>query len=299
MKRAKHKKIAIEDRIFYSIINVIMLLVLVAVIVPLLYVISSSISEPREVLQGQVFLLPKGFSLEGYKAVFEDSRIMTGYANTIFYTVAGTALSVFLSICCAYPLSRKDLAGGNILMFVLTFTMLFSGGIVPTYILVRDLHLIDTRLAIILPGAISAYNIIIARTFFMTSIPKELLEAAQIDGCGNLRFIWSIVMPLSKSIIAVLALYYGIANWNNWFSAYLYLSNANKYPLQLVLKEILFGSSTSMSASSSNSGAIGLDALSESIKYACIMISCLPVWIMYPFVQKHFVKGVMIGSIKG
>ena len=299
MKIGKHKKLAAEDRIFYSIINIIMFGVLAAVIIPLLYVISSSISEPGKVLQGQVFLFPKGFSLAGYKAVFEDSRIMSGYANTIFYTAAATSLSVFLSICCAYPLSRKDLAGGGILMFILTFTMLFSGGIIPTYILIRDLHLIDTRLSIILPCAVSAYNVIIARTFFMTSIPKELLEAAQIDGCGNIKFIWSVVLPLSKSIIAVLALYYGIANWNNWFSAYLYLSNTRKYPLQLVLKEILFGNSTSMSASSSGSGAIGLDALSESIKYACIMISCLPVWLVYPLVQKHFVKGVMIGSIKG
>ena len=296
----KYKSLCTEDKIFYAVINFIMLLVLAAVLIPIIQLISASISDPKAVLQGQVVVVPKGFSLAGYKAVFANNRIMTGYANTIFYTATGTFLSVVVSIMLAYPLSRPDLVGGKWIMLLVTFTMLFSGGIIPTYILMRDLHLINTRWAMILPGCIVAYNVIIARTFFVNSIPNELLEAAKIDGCGNLRFIWSIVLPLSKAIITVLALYYGVGIWNNWFSGYLYLSDVSKYPLQLVLKEILFGNSSSMSSAAGGaSSEAGLDALSESIKYACIMVSCLPIWILYPFVQKFFEKGVMIGSLKG
>ena len=298
---AEYRKLCVSDKIFYGVVDIIMLIMLVAVLIPLLYVISSSISQPSEVLRGKVLILPKGLSLDGYKAVFKDSRIITGYLNTILYTGSITLFAVIVNIMFAYPLSRPDLVGGKFFMMLITFSMLFSGGIVPTYILMKDLHLIDTRWSIILPSLISAYNLIIARTFFQTSVPKELLEAAQLDGCNNLRFIWSIVLPLSKAIIAVLALYYGVAAWNNWFSAYIYLGDINKYPLQLVLKEILFGNSTSSAAATGSVGGDSseLDALSESIKYACIMISCLPVWCLFPFVQKYFVQGVMIGSVKG
>lgn len=295
---SKFRKLSVSDKVFYIIVDFVMLIALLLVVIPLLNVLSSSISEPKAVLQGKITVFPRGLSFEGYKAVFADGKIMIGYLNSIFYTVVGTCLSVAVAIMFAYPLSRKDLKGRNYFMAFLTFTMLFSGGIIPSFLLVRSLHMVNTRWAVILPGLISAYNIIIARTFFMTSIPDELLEAAQIDGCGNMRFIWSVVLPLSKSIIAVLALFYGVAIWNNWFSAYIYLHDVNKYPLQLVLKEILFGNSTSMSAASGG-GDSNLDALSESIKYACIMISCIPAWIIYPFVQKYFVKGMMIGSLKG
>ncbi len=295
---SNYRKLSAGDKLFYNVINVFMVVFLLLILIPLMNVISNSISEPKAVLQGKVFLFPEGFSLTGYKAVLQDNRIITGFINSIFYTAVITVLSVAVTIMCAYPLSRKDLVGGKPLMFVVTFTMLFSGGIIPTYILIRDLHLIDTRWAIILPSLLAGYNVIIARTFFMTTIPDALLEAAQIDGCGNLRFLWSIVLPLSKSIIAILALYYGVAAWNNWFSAYLYLGDVKKYPLQLVLKEILFGNSSNVGASAGASSS-ELDAVSESVKYACIMISCIPVWCMFPFVQKHFVTGVMIGSIKG
>ncbi len=298
MITSERKKLSKSDKVFYGIIDIIMFVSLVLILVPLLNVISSSISEPSEVLRGKVFILPEGFSLDGYKAVFKDSRILSGYANTIIYTGAITILAVIVNIMLAYPLSRQDLVGVKFFTFLLTFTMLFSGGIIPSYILMRDLHLIDTRWSIILPSIIGAYNVIIAKTFFQSTIPKELLEAAQIDGCNNIKFIWSVVLPLSKAIIAVLALYYGVAAWNSWFNAYLYLGDIQKYPLQLVLKEILFGNSTSAAAQSGGGGG-ELDALSESIKYACIMVSCIPVWCIFPFVQKHFVKGVMIGSIKG
>lgn len=290
-------RLSTSDKIFYAIVDISALIILIAVLIPLCNLISVSISEPTEVLKGKVFMLPKGFSLAGYNAILRNSNILTGYANTIFYTGTITVLAVIVNIMFAYPLSREDFVGKRIFMFLLTFTMLFSGGIVPTYILIKDLHMIDSRWAIILPSLLSAYNVIIARTFFQTTIPKELLEAAQIDGSGNIRFIVSIVLPLSKSIIAVLALYYGVAAWNSWFPAYLYLGDSSKYPLQLVLKEILFGNTTSVAAS--GGGESQLDALSESIKYAGIMVASLPVWMVFPFVQKYFVKGVMIGSIKG
>ncbi len=296
---SKYKNLSFEDKLFYGVVDFIMLFVLLLVLIPIIQLVSASISEPKAVLQGQVMLIPKGFSLEGYKAVFQDGKVMTGYANSIAYTVVGTFLSIVVTIMLAYPLSRPDLVGGGFFMAMVTFTMLFAGGIIPTYILIRDIHLINSRWALLLPGMLNAYNVIIARTFFANSIPKELLEAARIDGIGNIGFIRRIVIPLSKSIIVVLALYYGVAIWNNWFSAYIYLSDVKKYPLQLILKEILFGNSTNMSASSGSSGDVGLDALSESIKYACIMLSCVPLWLAYPFLQKFFEKGVMIGSLKG
>ena len=296
-----YKRSTTSDKIFYTVVNIIMLFALLTVIIPIMNVISNSISEPNAVLQGKVFLLPEGFSLDGYKAVFEDNRIITGYTNTIFYTAVYTFLGVFVTILCAYPLSRPDLKGRNVLMFMVTFTMLFSGGIIPNYLLVRDLELIDSRWAIILPGLINAYNIIVARTFFQTSIPAELLEAAKVDGCGNSRFVVSIVLPLSKAIIAVLALYFAVAQWNAWFNAYLYLSNPVKYPLQLVLKEILFANSMAASGEIMVGGeeAEKMNALSEVLKYSAIMVSCIPIWCAYPFVQKYFMKGVMIGAIKG
>ena len=204
---------------FFAVIDVIMLVFLALVILLLMNIVSASISVPSNVLQGKVFLLPEGISFESYKAVFNDSRILTGYANSIFYTVVGTAMSVAVSVLAAYPLSRKDLYGRNVLMFLFTFTMLFSGGVIPSYLLVKDLHLIDKRMSVILPWLINAYNIIVARTFFQSTIPDELLEAAKLDGCGNIRFLVSIVLPVSKAILAVLALYFGVAAWNAWFGA--------------------------------------------------------------------------------
>ena len=276
-----------------------MLISILLIILPILNVVSSSISDPMSVLRGEVFLLPKGFSLEGYQLVFKDSRIMSGFANTIFCTFVTTVLAVAITVLAAYPLSRKDLVGRNIFMFLFTLTMLFSGGIIPLYHLIRSLHLIDSRLSVILPVLINAYNIIVARSFFFQStIPDELLEAAKIDGCGNTRFLISIVLPVSKAILAVLALYFGVAMWNSWFSAYLYLNSTSKFPLQLVLKEILLANSMDTGAMSTEGGA-KIDAFSEVLKYAVILVSCMPAWPVYPFAQKYFIKGVMIGSIKG
>lgn len=296
------RRSSLSDKIFYTIVDILMLAALMMVVIPIMNVISNSISEPSAVLQGKVSIFPKGMSFDGYKAVFADNKIISGYANTILYTVSSTVLGVIVTVLCAYPLSRKDLKGRNTIMFLVTFTMLFSGGIIPNYLLIRSLNLINSRLSLILPGLINAYNIIIARTFFQSSIPDSLLEAAEIDGCGNMRFFCTIVLPLSKAILAVLALYFAVANWNAWFNAYIYLSEPKKYPLQLVLKEILLANSMAAGGDTVG-GADGdkakMDALSEVIKYASIMVSCLPIWCAYPFVQKYFVKGVMIGSIKG
>lgn len=292
-------KVSPSERIFYIIVDIIMFIALMCVVIPILNVISSSLSDPSAVVQGKVFILPKGFNLGAYKLAFKDARIMTGYANTIYYTFMATFLGVLITVCAAYPLSRKDLVGRNVIMFLFTLTMLFSGGIIPTYLLIRDLHLINNRWAIILPVLVNAYNIIIARTFFQSSIPDELLEAAKIDGCGNTRFVVSIVLPLSKAILAVLALYFAVAMWNSWFSAYIYMNDTDKFPLQLVLKEILLANSADKGQMLSVAGGNKVDAMSEVLKYAVILISCVPAWIVYPFVQKYFVKGVMIGSLKG
>ncbi len=299
--RKKQINISTGDRIFYLFVDVVMFLILLMVILPMLNVISSSISDPDAVMQGKIFLFPNGFSLAGYKAVLKDERIFSGYMNALFYTCVTAFFGVITTVMCAYPLSRKDLVGRNKFMGLFTFAMLFSGGLIPSYLLIRDLGLIDKRLSLILPGLVNVYNMIITRTFFQTTIPDDLLDAAKIDGCGNTSFVVKIVMPLSKSILAVIALYYVVENWNSWFKAYLYLNDKTKFPLQLVIREILFANSTSMAdgASTASNEGVKMDALSEVMKYSSIMVSCIPLWCVYPFVQKYFVKGVMIGSIKG
>ncbi len=300
-RKNKIRMTSASDRIFFTAVDIIMFIMLMLVVLPMMNVISSSISEPSAVLQGKVFILPVGLDFSGYKAVFKDARILSGYMNTILYTSTASVLGLAVTVLAAYPLSRKDLVGRNGIMMMFTFTMLFSGGIIPTYLLIKDLGLINNRLALIIPGLVNAYNIIITRTFFQSSIPDELLEAARIDGCGNSRFLVQMVLPLSKSILAVIVLYCIVGNWNAWFSAYLYLNEPKKYPLQLVIKEILLANSNSMAgeAAGQSSEGVKMDALSEVIKYASIMVSCIPIWCIYPFVQKYFVKGVMIGSIKG
>ncbi|MBE7038450.1 MAG: carbohydrate ABC transporter permease [Ruminococcaceae bacterium] len=290
-------KLSSGDRIFYIGVDVMMIIIGLLVAVPILHIISASISQPSAVTQGKVFLLPQGFSLEGYKAVFRDDNILSGYGNTILYTVLGTVINVCLTIAAAYPLSRKDMPGRNWIMFLFTFSMMFSGGLIPTYLLVRDLKMINTIWALLLPYAINTYNMIVARTFFASTIPKELLEATRIDGGDDFTFFFKVVVPLSKSIIAVLSLYYAVAAWNSYFSAFLYLNDQKKFPLQLVLRDILIGNT--MSSEMAESASVVQNDLSGILKYASIICASLPVWIIYPIVQKHFVKGVMIGSIKG
>ena len=246
-----------------------------------------------------VILLPKNIDFVGYRRILQDNRIMNGYVNSILYTVASTVIGTITTILAGYSFSRTDLVGRKALMMVYVFTMYFSGGLIPTYLVVKDVGLLGSPWAVILMGAISVYNIIIARSFFSSSIPVDLYEAAQLDGCSNGRFFISIVVPLSKSIIAVIALYYAVAQWNGYFNALIYLSKQNQYPLQMVLREILL-SSQSVQADVTDVDAIQeMQRIAATIKYGVIVVASLPMLILYPFIQKYFVKGVMIGSVKG
>lgn len=248
-------------------------------------------------MSGSVWLWPVDINIEGYKAVFSNESIWNGYLNTIIYTGLGTAINIILTLMLAYPLSRKDFIGGKLIMMLVTFTMIFNGGIIPTYLVVKNLGMINTVWAMVIPTGLTAYNTIITRTFLRQNIPDELFEAAKIDGCTNIRFITSIVLPLSKSIIAVIGLFYAVMHWNSYFKALIYLRDEMKYPLQLVLRQILIQNQTNemMDVASQSKGEY-LEAL---LKYGVIVVSIVPMLIVYPFVQKYFVKGVMVGSLKG
>lgn len=297
------------DKIFYTINATILTILLIVVVLPIIYLFANSLSASDAVAAGRVTLWPQirtdsgayqvGVSLDGFKAVLTDSSILRGYWNTIVYTVVGTFINMALTMLAAYPLSRSDMAGRNKIMMLFAFTMIFSGGMIPNYILMQQLNIINTRFAMWLPGAISVYNLVIMRTFFQNTIPKELLEAAQIDGCNDFRFFFQMALPLSKAVLAVITLYYAVAHWNAYFNAFLYISNKDLYPLQIVLKDILI--SNTISPEMLEGAAIGTYDVNlvHVIKYASIIVACLPIWIIYPFVQKYFVQGVMIGSIKG
>ena len=286
------------DRV-YDVVNYIFLGILLFVsIYPMIIVLSSSFSDPNAVMAGKVWLYPIGFTLEGYEAVIKYPLILSGYLNTIFYTGAGTLVNVLLTVLAAYPLSRKDFKPRRPVMLLFTFTMFFSGGMVPSYILVSRLNLLNTRWALILPTAMSVYNMILMRTYFQNTIQPELLEVAQLDGCTDIGFVRRVVLPLSKPILAVIAMYYAIAHWNAYFNAFMYLSTPDKYPLQLVLRSILIQNQVDMSMVSAQE-MLDRENLKNLLKYSLIVVSSVPVLLLYPQVQKHFVKGVMIGSIKG
>jgi multiple sugar transport system permease protein/putative aldouronate transport system permease protein len=297
---AKQKiKLSKDDRIFYVIVDIFVILILIVLLWPLIFIVSSSFSSKEAVTAGRVFLWPVDLSLEGYQAIFKTGEVLIGYRNTILYTFFGTILNVFLTMIAAYPLSRKDLPYRKGLLFVFTFTMIFSGGMVPTYILVSKLGLLNTPLAMIFPGALSVYNMVIARSFIENSIPNEVLEAAFIDGCDDFRYFRTILLPLSGSVIAVITLYYAVAHWNSYFNAFLYITDSKLYPLQLVLRNILLANQVDTAMVTDFDTMTSKQGLSDLMKYSLIVVSSLPVLIMYPFVQKHFVKGVMIGSVKG
>ena len=291
-----------SDRIFNAINIIIMTLVLLIEIYPLIFVVSASISNPDLVNKGEVWFLPKDISFEGYSRVFKDKEIWTGYRNTIFYTLFGTIINLFVTLPAAYSLSRKDFYGRNIFMALFTFTMFFSGGLIPTYLIIKGLGLRDTIWALVLPGAASMYNIIITRTFFQSNIPNEMKEAAEIDGCSNTRLFLTIVLPLSTPIIAVMALFYGVGHWNSYFTALIYISKRELFPLQLVLREILILNemSTEMMKTGEEIEVIAKQArIADMIKYAVIIVSTAPILMAYPFIQKYFVQGIMVGAIKG
>jgi len=289
-----------EDRIF-NIINIsILTLFFIIVLYPLVYVLSASISDPLLVAQGKMWLYPKRITYEGFERVLRHKELWMSYRNTIFYTISGTIINLLLTLTCAYALSRKDFVGRKFFTLLFVFTMYFSGGLIPTYLLVKSLGFYNTIWSMIIPGAVATWNIIIARTYFQTSIPIELKESAEIDGCSNTRLFVSIVLPLSLPIVSVLALFYGVGHWNAYFGAFIYLSNRKLFPLQLILREILILNQTMDFMSSSDvETMIEQIRIAEIIKYSVMIVSTLPIILVYPFLQKYFVKGVMIGSIKG
>lgn len=288
-----------DDRIFYLVNAALLTILMLIVLYPLIFIVSCSFSSAHAITSGRVILWPVEVTLRGYKAVFEYPTVLRGYLNTFFYTITGTLLNVALTMVAAYPLARPQLPGRRGLMFLFSFTMLFSGGMIPTYILVRNLGLINTVWAMILPGALSVYNMIITRTFLQTNVPGELLEASQIDGCSDVRYFFSVVLPLSKAVIAVITLYYAVGHWNSYFSAFLYLSEQELYPLQIVLRDILLANTFDASLIVDEELAAAKQGLADLLKYSLMVVSSLPVIIMYPFVQKYFIKGVLIGSLKG
>ena len=298
MKKGKNK-LCREDRIYYAVSDTVITFIMLSVLYPVIYIVSASFSSAQAVSSGQVVLWPVDFSLDGYKAVFEHRDIMTGYANSIFYTVAGTFINVCMTMMAAYPLSRKDLEGRGFYTFFFTLTMFISGGMIPNYLLVKDLGMLNTRWSILIPSAISVYNMMVAKNFMQNSIPGELLEAAQMDGCSDTKYFFKIVLPLAKASIAVITLYYAVSNWNSYFSALLYIVDRNKIPLQLVLREVLVNKVIDSSMKVDTDLIAQKEALANLLKYSLIIVASLPMIILYPFIQKHFVKGVMVGSIKG
>lgn len=288
-----------DDKLFYSISYAFVILLTLIVLYPLIFIVSASFSSANAVSSGRVVLFPVEPSIMGYQRVFENERVWTGYANTILYTGLGTLINVFMTLICAYPLARKKLPRKGFFTFLFTFTMLFSGGMIPSYLVMRDLKILNTVWVMVLPGAIDISQMIVTRTFLRSTIPDELLEATQIDGCNDFRFFTMFVLPLSKAVIAVIAMQYAIGHWNSYFNAMIYLSDSSKYPLQIFLREILIMNDIDTSDIVDEELAIAMQGMADLLKYSLIVVATAPILCIYPFVQKYFVKGVMMGSLKG
>lgn len=287
-----------SDRVFDGVNVFFLTVVLCLTLYPLIYVLSASVSEPARVMNGEVFLLPLGFSTTAYAKVFKNNDIWLGYGNTILYTLVGTAINLVMTFFGAYPLSKKDLWGRKVISLLLLFTMYFSGGMIPTYLIIKQLRLVDTFWVMVLPGAIATYNLIVMRTYFVSSIPGELFEAAEIDGAGVMRTILHVVLPLSMPILAVMVLFYAVGHWNSYFNALIYLNSRARYPLQIFLREIVVQNQFS-DMMDTTEGFAEQAMLKESIKYCTIVVASVPMLILYPFITKYFTKGVMLGAIKG
>ncbi|TYP79234.1 carbohydrate ABC transporter permease [Paenibacillus methanolicus] len=293
-----------RDKLFLFCNTLYVLIAFLIVFYPVVYMVSASISNPKLVASGEMWLWPRDITFDGYKRVFANSNIWVGYTNTLIYTIVGTAINLLVTLPAAYALSRKDFVGRHFFTGMFMVTMFFGGGLVPTYLLVKQLGMIDTMWAIVIPSAASIWNIIVSRTFFQSSIPRELQEAALIDGASNIKLFVRIILPLSMPIIAVMALFYGVGNWNSYFSALIYLNDAAKYPLQLVLRQILvlqeMGAQGGGAIDASTAAAMNTKAeIAALVRYAVIIVATLPIILIYPFLQRYFVQGVMIGSIKG
>ncbi|MDE7352489.1 MAG: carbohydrate ABC transporter permease [Acetatifactor sp.] len=290
-----------SDKIF-DIVNLLVMIILLFIFVwPLWFVVIASFSDPNQVWMGKVVLWPKGFTLISYEELLQYKRIWTGYANTIFYTVVGTLVNLAMTVCGAYPLSRKDFMPRHVVMILLMITMYFSGGLIPTYLVVSKLGLVNTRWAMIIPGAMSVYNMIVTRTYFMNSIPSSLQEAATLDGASSFQYLIRVVLPLSKPILAVIGLYYAVGHWNDFYSALIYIYDDSMLPLQSFLRDILMSTKLTLNNMSGvdMATAAAKAQLAQTLKYSVIIVSTVPVLCIYPFIQKYFVKGVMIGSVKG
>ncbi|QWU17260.1 putative aldouronate transport system permease protein [Paenibacillus sophorae] len=296
MFRVKRK---LKSDIAFDVVNFIVLGGFTLMILyPLYFIVIASISDPNQIYAGNVWLWPKSITFDGYRRIFSDNTIWIGYRNSLFYAALAAVISSVLTVMAAYPLSRKDLYGRNVFMMIFVVTLFFNGGIIPTYLLVKDLHMINTIWAVVLPGAVDAFAIIIARTFFQ-SLPDELREAAAIDGCTNLRYIWSVVVPLSKPIIAVLVLLAVVRQWNGFFDALIYVNDSHLYPLQLILRNILIQNQPSGDMLTDITTLVAQQKVTELIKFGVIIVAALPLLTLYPLLQRYFVKGVMIGSVKG
>ncbi|WP_314068116.1 carbohydrate ABC transporter permease [uncultured Vagococcus sp.] len=290
-----------EDKLF-DVFNTLLITVIVLLIFyPILFVVSASLSDPTKIFDSPILLWPKGFTLNGYKKVFENRDIWIGFKNAVIYTGLGTMINVLMTTLAAYPLSRRDFKGRNIITFLFTFTMFFSGGLIPTYLVNQKLGIINTIWVMILPGAVGVYNMIIMRTYFQQNIPRELEESAFIDGCTDMQLLWKVVLPLSTPIIAVMMMFYGVGRWNGYFDAMIYLSDRELFPLQLILREILIqnqmGDAANQQIMSSNQAEVSM--IKQTIKYSVVVISSVPVLLFYPIVAKYFEKGIMVGAIKG
>lgn len=286
-----------SDIVFDTINTIILFIVLFIVLYPLIFVLSASFSNPILVMQGKIRLLPKEPTLRAYKAVFRNDKILIGYKNTLMYTFMGTLINLIMTTMGAYPLSRKDFCGRQVFTLFFTITMFFSGGLIPTYLVIKTLGLYNSFWVMVLPGAVSVWNMFVMRAFFQNSIPTEIEEAARIDGCSNIGTLLKIIIPLSAPIFAVMTMRYGVSHWNSWFPALIYLKDESRHPLQFVLREILI--QHRMDDMLADETAHEQRLIAEALKYAVIVVSSVPVLLLYPFLQKYFVKGVMIGAIKG
>lgn len=287
------------DKIFDATCAVVMVVLCMVVLYPIYFVVIASFSDPYYITTGQVVFLPKGLNLKAYQLLLQRSDVWIGYRNSICYTFFGTCLNMLVTLPAAYALSRRELAGRRWIMLYFTFTMFFNGGTIPTYILIRDLKFINTPWALLLPGVVNVFNLIIARTFFESTIPDAMVEAATIDGASNLKIFLSIVLPLSPAIIAVLLLYYGLAHWNSYFNAMIYISDQNLQTLQVIIKNIMAAIDATTTEGLSAEVIAERVKTKELVKYAVVVVSTIPALAIFPFVQKYFIKGVMVGAIKG
>lgn len=298
-KKSVKIKRSVSTIVFDTVNLIILMIIILLILYPLIYIFSSSFSSTEAVLGGRVWLWPVEPTLNAYKVAFEYDKIWTGYLNSFIYMVLGTAVGVVVTTFAAYPLSLRKLPGKRYLSMMFLFTMLFSGGMIPSYLLVRNLHMLNSIWAMVLPGAVNVWNIIVMRTYFENTIPQELYEAAELDGCSSFGIFWRIVLPLSGSIVAVVALFFAVSLWNSYFSALIYLSDDKMYPLQIILRDILILNDMEVSSGADIAMLEAQQGLANVLRYVLIVIATLPLLIVYPFVQKFFVKGVMIGSVKG